>query len=263
MDITVISSFSAEHQRSHQYALCSGLAALGIKTKKSFSEKHVDTERVACWGWRKGKYLRDKGHEVLVMERGYIGDRFSYTSLGWNGLNGLAKFPNYPDDNGLRFQLHGGKINPWKLGGDYALILGQVPGDASLRGMDMIPWYRSMAQQIHLTHKLPVYFRPHPDLLKKSIFQYVQGTLPSQGTLAEALEGAAFTACYNSNSSVDSVLAGVPCVVGDIGSMAYDVCSKSIDDITCPERTLWASQLAWRQWSLSEIESGVALRALF
>lgn len=263
MEITILSSFRAKHQLIHQEALCAGLEKLGIGAKKSFSEHHVNTKYVACWGWRKGKLLRDRGHDVLVMERGYIGDRFAYTSLGWNGLNGRATFPDYANDGGERFRSHGGEIKPWKRGGDYALILGQVPGDASLRGMDMLPWYQLMARQIHLTHKLPVHFRQHPDLGKKNIIQHVQGTFPSHGTLAEALEGAAFTVCYNSNSSVDSVLAGVPCVVGDAGSMAYEVCGKSITEIIRPPRAAWAYRLAYKQWSMEEIASGLPLRRLF
>lgn len=217
---------------------------------------------MACWGWRKGKDLRDKGHEVLVMERGYIGDRFKYTSLGWNGLNGHAEFPSYPDDNGERFRAHNVEIKPWKKDGKYALILGQVPNDASLKGMNMTPWYQQKAQEISSAYNIPVYFRPHPDLKRKGIRQSITGTILSDGTLEQALNGALFTVCYNSNSSVDSVLNGIPCVVGDRGSMAYDMCGKSIDEIIYPEREQWAYKLAQTQWTIDEIYSGEALQGI-
>ncbi len=262
-EITVVSSFRATHQLVHQEALCKGLAKIGIPAKKSFSAEHVGTEYVACWGWRNGKLLRERGKEVIIMERGYLGDRFAYTSLGWNGLNGHAFFPHYPDDGGRRFADHGGEIKPWKEDGDYALILGQVPGDASLRGQNLLPWYTRMAEEIRALYQIPVYFRQHPDLTRKGVVQRVPGTVKSRGTLQEALSGALFSVCYNSNAAVDSVLAGTPCIVGDDGSMAYSMCAKSLAQIMRPDRAAWAHGLAWRQWSIEEMESGEALRGLF
>lgn len=259
---TIIASLRAKHQLDHQDALAEGLSKFGVKAKRAHSFSQVDTKYVACWGWRKGKELRERGYDVLVIERGYIGNRFLYTSLGWNGLNGHAEFPEYPDDGGERFRAHDIKIKPWKRGGEYALILGQVPNDASLKGMDMIPWYEDMAREITLTHDIPVHFRPHPDVKRKGIKQTVKGTMPSIGTLEEALSDAAFTVCYNSNSSVDSVLSGVPCVVGDKGSMAYEMCGKSINEIIYPNREKWAHKLAQTQWTIDEIKSGEALKGI-
>lgn len=259
---TIIASLRGMHQVEHQKALAEGLAVHGIESRLSYHTYDAHTKYVACWGWRRGKELRERGHEVLVMERGYIGDRFKYTSLGWNGLNGHAEFPEYPDDGGERFRAHNIQIKPWKRGGEYALILGQVPKDASLKGMDMIPWYEEKAREITLAHDIPVHFRPHPDVKRKGIKQRVKGTMPSIGTLDESLSDAAFTVCYNSNSSVDSVLNGVPCVVGDRGSMAYEVCGKSVSEVIYPEREKWAHKLARTQWTIDEIKSGEALKGI-
>jgi len=73
------------------------------------------------------------GRDVLVMERGYIGDRTHWTSLGWNGLNGRARVPLAPADGGARFERNYSRLmHPYNPAGHYALIIGQVPGDASL-----------------------------------------------------------------------------------------------------------------------------------
>lgn len=197
------------------------------------------------------------------MERAYLGDRFKWTSLGWNGLNGFATFPDYPDDGGTRFKKHFQPLKPWKTDGRSVLILGQVPRDMSLRGINMIPWYEKMASKASTLYGLPVKFRPHPDLKRKGIQQQVAGTSASEGTLEDALEDAAFCICWNSNSSVDAVINGVPCVVGDRGSMAYEVCSHDIEKIIRPDREEWAARLAWKQWLPAEIESGEALKGLF
>lgn len=260
--LTIVASVRSPHQSQHQKILQQGLYKLGISSICATNQSVINTKYVACWGWRNGKIFRDAGHEVLVMERGYIGDRFKFTSLAWNGLNGYAEFPEYEYDSGARFKGHGVKIKPWKMGGSYALILGQVPSDASLQGKDIMPWYEEQAAHIKAIYDIPVYFRSHPDLIKKGIRQKVEGTLPSEGTLEQALNGAAFTVTYNSNSSVDSILNGTPCIIGDKGSMAYDMCGKFIGDLVRPYREVWAHKLAQKQWSLSEIQSGEALKGI-
>lgn len=259
MPITIVSSSRARHQLEHQQALQEGFLTYSIEAKLEYSIFSADTKYVACWGWHNGKQLRDRGHEVLVMERGYIGDRFKYTSLGWNGLNGHAEFPVHKSDNGERFKDHGGVIKPWKREGNYALILGQVPRDASLQGKNMVPWYENIAFQIKEKYNIPVLFRQHPDLNKRGINQIVGNTEKSTGTLSEALSGALFTVCYNSNSAVDSILAGVPCIVGDEGTMAYQMCGHEVGELIYPDREQWAYDLAWKQWDIEEIKSGKAL----
>lgn len=260
MQVAVIVSPRAPHQIAHQAAMADGLRSIGIEPVMSLGgapkKKHV-----AVWGWRQGKILRQRGHEVLVMERGYLGDRFKWTSLGWNGLNGHATFPEAPDDCS-RFDAHF-SMKPWKQGGDYVLILGQVPGDASLQGRDLMPLYTEWAKEAAQAYGLPVHFRMHPKAAEKGYRQKPAGTVESTGTLDEALAGARTAICFNSNSAVDAVLAGVPTVTMDRGSMAWEVTGHQIGSLMKPDRRAWASRLAWRQWSLDEIASGEALRSLF
>lgn len=228
---------------------------VGGNASKNF--KHI-----ACWGWKRGSIARENGHEVLVMERGYIGDRFKYSSLGWNGLNNHATFPAYPDDGGARFREHGGVIKPWKKCGDYILILGQVKGDASLKGQDITGWYCDVAERAKNIYGLPVYFRPHPESRRRGGYCSIDGIENMKGSLQEAMDGALFTIAYNSNSCIDSVLAGVPCYAGDKGTMAWDLCMKDLSEIVTPDREKTVHQIAWTQWTLEEIQSGYPLGAL-
>lgn len=248
------------HTACQRARLALGFQALGVKVHTGFIER-IETKRVACWGWRTGQVLREAGHEVLVMERGYIGDRFHYTSLGWNGLNGHASFPYYPDDAGARFHEHGGVMQPWKSGGDYILILGQVRNDASLQGKDISDFYARQASQIARHYGKPVYFRPHPEAKRRLGYYGVDGVKNLEGTLQEALEGALFTVAFNSNSCLDSVLAGVPCLAGDKGTMAYQLCMTDYREIITPDRERIAGKIAWTQWAPEEVESGEALKA--
>lgn len=259
--MTIIASPRAGHQMAHQKAMAEGLSHHGIESLLSHSS-FVSTKHVACWGWREGNLLRARGHEVLVMERGYLGDRISYTSLAWNGLNGYGDFPEYPDDGGARFRSMA-EMKPWKEGGEYVLLMGQVPGDASLKGRNLMPWYSEAAMQAQSAYEMPVKFRAHPQALKRGIRQRPNYTEPSDGTLEQALDGAAVVVAWNSNASVDAVLAGVATVTMDKGSMAWGVTAHRIGDIARPNRNAWAHRLAWKQWTIDEIASGYALTGLF
>lgn len=243
--------------------LTKGLRTLGVKVTQIVRGSPSKTKHVACWGWRVGQRLKDAGHEVLVMERGYLGDRFSYTSLGWNGLNGYAVFPSRPSVSSERFNSLKIAVKPWHRDGENVLILGQVPRDMSLKGMDMEPLYESWATNAWREYRKPVFFRPHPDLAKRGLSQSLSGAQQSKGTLQEALAKAFVCITYNSNSSVDAVLAGVPTVAFDKGSMAYDVCTHKIKEpVITPDRTVWLAQLAWKQWTEAEICSGEALKEI-
>lgn len=260
MEFTVLANPRASHQVTHQDAIAEGLRAHGIDVVLSACDRSR-TKYVACWGWRIGKLLRQAGHEVLVMERGYLGDRFEWSSLAWNGLNGRAVFPPAPHDQGERFKKYFSML-PWKSGGENVLIMGQVPGDASLQGRNLVPWYQQAAKKAEAAYGLPVHFRPHPVALRKGHRHVIRGTTRSTGSLEAALANAAVVITYNSNSGVDAVLAGVPTIAVDEGSMAAAVTGKSIGEIITPAREQWAAELAWKQWRLDEIASGEALANL-
>ena len=102
-----------------------------------------------------------------------------------------------------------------------------------------------MAGDIREFYDLPIVWRPHP----KGSAKQPSGTALCTGTLEESLAGAALTVAYNSNTGVDSVLAGVPHICLDRGAMAWDVAGHEIDG-TFPtfDRSQWAYDLAYKQW---------------
>ena len=247
MAVRIIANPRAPHQVRHAEAIRQGFARHGVKCRVSHGAT-VEDETVVCWGWRQGKVWREMGKSVLVMERGYIGDRMGvWSSLAWNGLNNRGTVPPVPEDGGARFRAHhDGKLQEWNPAGDYVLIVGQVPGDASLQGRDLSGWY---AQQAARDWGLPVRFRAHPLAHRRGPVRPVPGATTMNGELADALAGAAHVVTFNSNTGVDSLLAGKVTHVDDAGSMAWNV----------TDREQWAYRLAWRQWTLDELASGFAL----
>lgn len=245
---------SANRQRTIE-----GLRNIGVDVVTGDTPQ---TKHVVCWGWKNGAALKRAGHRVLVMERAYIGDRMHYTSLGWDGLNGHARFPQYPDDGGQRFKSQGGIIKPWVREGKYILILGQVRNDASLQNKDIGRWYAKIAEKAAEIHGLPIYFRPHPHSIRRGGYSSVKGLRTLGGTLEEAIDDALFTIAYNSNSCLDSILHGKPCFAGDKGTMVYDLCSKDIGTIVYPEREEKLHALAWTQWNHDEVSRGTPFKKL-
>lgn len=246
----------APHQVEHAEAFRNGLKRHGLSADIEQPKVVIDCDLAVFWGHRHRDIIRrqkDLGRRYLVMERGYIGDRFSWTSLGYDGLNGHADFCNQ-DVSGDRWDKHFAHLmRPWRKRDGYALVMGQVRGDAALQGVNWVGWASgTIAQLKALGHD--VRFRPHP---KDPGQCYGCPTLT--GELENALAGASLVVTWNSNSGVDAALAGVPVVAMDRRSMAWDIAAHGLETAgITPDRTRWAHRLAWCQWRLSEIQDGDA-----
>lgn len=250
----------AYHKDTHQSQWASrfvqGLDAHGVAVTQLEARFPADTDIVCCWGWSVGRWYQERGHEVLVAERGYVGDRFHWTSLGWGGLNGRADFKNAGAPADRWDSLFVGHMHQWRgVEEGYALLLGQVPGDQSLRGVNYLKWVEDTARACTETG-YDVRWRPHP---------HPQGArIPTPapeigGSLEEALLGAKLAVTFNSNSGVDAVLAGVPTVTMDEGAMAWGVTAHDLSsDPIRPDRTKWTHRLAYCQWSPEEMADGTA-----
>ena len=252
-EITFAPSPNSEAQLKLFESAGKALEKRGVKVSMRPGCGYPGTKAVAVWGWRSGQRLRKQGHDVLVFERAYLGDRFSWTSIAWNGLNGRARFSLPKIITGERFEKNFDPLKPWKVGGEYILIMGQVPGDMSLQGQDMTPFYEDAAVKLCNIHGLPVYFRPHPHG-KTNFKPHIKAIT---GDLDRVLEKAALVVTYNSNSGVDAVVSGIPAIAMDKGSMAYEVTSHDLSGkLAKPDRTAWANRLAHCQYTPDEIASG-------
>lgn len=250
------SSTVSEHMRS----VARGLAKHGIFVEYFEKEPPSNVSACAVWGWRKGVDCRDRGFDgpILVVERGFIGDRLNtWTSLGWDGLNGRARFNEVWDEE--RFEKHfAADLRPWrKEKGSVALILGQVLGDMSLAGIDILRWYKDTATTLWKSG-WDIRFRPHPESIRKGHQQpHVPFAETTSGSLAEDLSAASLAVAWNSNSLVDAVMAGVPIYAGDPGSMVYGLTSNGFHPVM-PPREKRLNEIANVQWRMTEISDGTA-----
>lgn len=207
------------------------------------------------WGIRRrwSGYVLQQGKPTIVIERGYLGERKkTWLAVGNGGLNGLANFNNedVPSD---RWEMWADSVKPWKRGGKYAVIMGQVPKDSSLYGMCPYHWAHSVYLSA-LDKFNKVYFRPHPDAPPfKTDMPIIDGDLD------EALDNAKCVITYSSNSAVDAVMNGVPAITMFRGSMAWDVSSHDFTEkLYKGDRDAWGARLAYAQWHIDEIRSGKA-----
>lgn len=199
---------------------------------------------------------RANGLDYLVMERGYLGDRKKWTSLGYNGQNGRADFLNVdsPSDRWDRYPKWVEK--PWNPGNEYILLIGQVPTDSAVGHINFERWIYETIKHLEWLIDLPVKFRPHPITEGRYLSHHYE-----KKELIEDLSQATCVVTFNSTAGVDAVMDGIPVIALDRGSMAWPVAGHQLEDIKnppMPDRSQWLYDLAYTQWTKREIKSGKA-----
>lgn len=253
---------------------------LGIVHEYGSERDYIEAPTAIICGWIKDsiprwrnetiRKHRDAGQDVLVVERGFVGDRAVYSGLGWNGLNNRGRYG--PAGNpGDRWEQLGIPLEPWRMRrGDRVLICGQLDRDANCNGIRYRDWMLDQIRQIRQHTKRPIRFRSHP---KGSERDYgaldglpVDEVSPAKRPLEDDLDEAWAAAVWNSNCAVLATLAGVPAFVADEGSKAWPVTNHDLAEIETPRllpREQWAHDLAYCQWTNDEIEEGMPWRHLF
>lgn len=165
-------------------------------------------------------------------------------------------------------------VSPYRQSGRHVLVLGQVPGDASLHGTDILGWMHDTATELRRLTDRPIVLRPHPASGKRDLEAFAaafhgdrQISLdhPPKGTLATALRDCWAAVAFSSSGTVDALLRGIPAIALDRGNIAWPVTDHDLAAIERPtlyDRERWLHELAYTQWSLDEIRDGVVWRHL-
>jgi len=253
----------ADHQKSHGAAMKAGMERHGIEVQFARFNEPTPADINVVWGYRQDR-VHATAQRLLVMERGHLQDRMFWTSCGWGGLGGRATYPKTAD-GGARWRQHFAHLmKPWKSGGECVVVCGQVPGDAAIYNIDFHAWATRVCGDAGAIFGRPVVYRPHPLSVRlRDGNWHPPSAEVSTRPFAEDLARAMMVVTYNSTAGVEAVLAGVPVVAMDAGSMALPVASRSLEGALCRvDRAAWAHDLAWTGWSMDEITAGTAWEAL-
>lgn len=201
------------------------------------------------WGMRTEKVIeaqKKASKPYLVLERGFMGDREKWCSAGYNGLCGQARWPDVDDPQ--RFAEHFEPL--WKEPsplGDYALVIGQVPGDAAV-DTNLQDWFADVEDELYFKPK-PTYFRPHP------LAPNLKSPWPVlDKDLQESIDNAFIVITYSSTVGIQARLSGKITTADGPTSMLNLWNNLS--------RRQWAERLAWCQWSETEMANGYAWSVL-
>ena len=213
---------------------------------------------------------RERGGSVLVMDSGYI-NRVSHTgdinnayySLGFNGLNGRAKFvhEDMPPDRWNKLNTN---LKPWSSGGSHILFCSQYEHDASVQHVNYIKLEQNTLKQLSYITNRQIVFRPHPVKQRTNLIKNVILSKNLNKDIKSDFQNCHLVCAFNSNSAVEATIEGIPTLTLDEGCMVKpDTNTLNIDSVYSPktfDRELWKNNLAYSQWNIKEMLSGEALR---
>lgn len=214
--------------------------------------------------WPRGKIIEEqKGRQTVILETGYLnrgdGPEHHYAA-GLNGMNGWADFKN-EDSPSDRWEKLGIELKPWKMGSNI-LLCGQVPWDGNVQNVDIVTWLYETAGDLKKLYPHDILYRPHPKA-KKALPPKLPGCRTSIVPISEDFDDAFCTVIYNSNSGVESLINGIPVICLGEGSMTKNMASHTLNGLITDDRTQWANDLAYTQWTLEEMSAGESWKQLF
>lgn len=205
---------------------------------------------------------RHTGHALLMVESAFV-RRGEYYQVGWGGAAGHADF-NVDERTPLDrwTAIAGDMVRPWRLKPHRPVIVcGQLPRDVQVQDVDHREWCRETVDY-YVRRGVNVLFRPHPKMDSPTDYG-VPRDLINADALETTLKTARAFVTWNSTSAVDAVIAGVPVVALNEGSIARPVASFDPDvlDYT-PDRERWFAGLGYSQWTPDEMRKGLTWRHL-
>lgn len=223
---------------------------------------------------------RGHGTPVLVIDLGYLkrgnlpAARATPTGVYWsvnrNGLNGWGDPPRspMPADRWKDLNI---PIKQWQPAGTHFLVCGQKPHDAAIDGVNPQDWLIATVARVRACTDAPIRWRPHPEDLTNRRLKISGDNITRSvgGPLADDLVDCAGVIAYNSNSLVEALLAGIPIYRLGRGSVISaemghtELTPEMLATPSRPDRTQFFADLAYRQWTIPEMEEGLPWQHFF
>ena len=219
--------------------------------RDKWTERDIDADLVFVHGIRSDIIDAHKGKPVFVVESGYMKrvntpaeKQIGHYQISYGRLNNPPAF-DCPAD---RFEKLDVTLDKAARKKGYALLIGQVPGDSALGGIDQAEYLLSKAAEYEAAG-YEVKYRAHP---RGGVELPGYPTLP--GTLDEALEGAGVAIMYNSTTGFEVLRKGIavdcaPCAA------YYELAGEKCPVIA--DRKAFFARAAYGQWRIDETAQAV------
>ena len=252
------------------------------RKKKFFTGERQETQ---------GKYfdyILQSKKPFIVAESNPFRQYDGWLRFGWNSYKwteGNFNNDNVGRDRWLKFeQATNVKFKDWNSPGDNILIMGQKEGDSALNSMydkgfeNLYDWLWNTITTIRKVSDRPIVVRPHPRGLKKGLktfknlieeheipkVQFSENVTSggNQGGvgLDEDLNNAHCVVTYNSLSSIEAVIKGIPVFAMDDGCMTYTISHTDLSQIEHIKYDIditdWQNKIAYTMWNKKEVQSG-------
>lgn len=206
-------------------------------------------------------HYRQRNLPVIVVEIGSL-MRGTTWKISANGINRLAVWPTF--DPAFTRHIPGVELEPVS-NGDHILICMQQQRSEQWAGMPAPEkWLENIIVQLRKQTNLPIKVRPHP---RNAITvpvgvekQQVKMIGQDQSDFAKVVARAQAVVCHNNSVGVESVRLGKR-VICHSSSLAWPV-SVTAPDQTPPDRSQWWQEMLQKEWTVSEIASGVPWQRL-
>jgi hypothetical protein len=160
------------------------------------------------------------------------------------------------------------EVKEWHRPGDLILICLQKPMDSALnrlheKNINYQDFCIDLIKEIKTVSDRKILVRSHPkdptDLISNLKLLFSDIEFSNSKSIQEDLDRAWCMITFNSTSSVDSVIYGVPTITLDPSAVSAEVTFHFLDDIESDinfDRDSWLKKIAFMQWSEEEIKSG-------
>lgn len=237
--VNLINSTTYEHRITADAAVFYGLSDRLNEVFRLYREKSTAVYIDLGYWQRRLKHKHDGYHKLSV-----------------NSRHPTAYFQNRQHDDS-RFKKLDIDIQPWRKTGNYVMLAGMSAKASAAEGFAQEQWEKEAAKLIQSFSKYPIHYRPKPSW---SDARQISGTIFQRSMeLNQALAGCHAVATHHSNVAIDAILAGVPafCEQGVASVMGCSDVTK-IDTPIYPEgREQWAADIAWCQFTVEEIATGM------
>lgn len=186
----------------------------------------------------------------LYVDHSYFSQcRSDHDNKGYNGYYRIVKngrythpSPDYPSD---RFEALGITLQPWRSG-RHVVVAPLSNFVADFYGINPLHWLRQTVRILKSKTDRDIVIKPKD----------------SDQSLEETLKGAHCLVTLDSNAAVDAAVMGIPVFCSKVNAAApvANIENLDIEAPLKPERSQWAANLSYMQWTIPEIKAGLPKR---